>query len=163
MARCFFPHPTLTLLAVDCLNITKLIHKGFSNRVISTSFGHVKNRRSDNANASGASRFRRYRVMLILIWRGLCTWLGSRQDRNLDCVQSYSEERGHPRLRMRHASFVIGEQECAAWVQAMLAAMDEARIPEPAYTTMKDYFEKGASFMMNATPFGGMLRESQTG
>jgi hemoglobin len=75
---------------------------------------------------------------------------------------AYSEERGHPRLRMRHAPFVIGERERDAWVTNMLAAMDEAAIPEPAYTTMKDYFEKGASFMMNATPFGGMLHETKT-
>jgi len=72
---------------------------------------------------------------------------------------TYSEERGHPRLRMRHASFTIGEAERDAWLRNMLAAMDEANIPEPAYSVMKDYFEKGAAFMMNATPFGGMLRE----
>jgi hemoglobin len=75
---------------------------------------------------------------------------------------SYSDERGHPRLRMRHAPFVIGERERDAWLQNMLAAMDEVKIPEPAYSAMKDYFEKGASFMMNATPFGRMLRESNT-
>ena len=75
---------------------------------------------------------------------------------------TYSEERGHPRLRMRHAPYAIGERERDAWVRNMLGAMDEARILEPAYTTLKDYFEKGASFVMNATPFGGMLRESQT-
>jgi hypothetical protein len=38
--------------------------------------------------------------------------------------------------------------------------MDEVGIPEPAYTTWKDYSERGAAFMMNATPFGGMLREA---
>lgn len=72
---------------------------------------------------------------------------------------TYSEERGHPRLRMRHAPFTIGEAERDAWLRNMLAAMDETRIPEPAYSLMKDYFENSAAFMMNATPFGGMLRE----
>ncbi len=72
---------------------------------------------------------------------------------------TYSAERGHPRLRMRHAPYVIGERERDAWLHHMLAALDEAAIPEPAYSTMKDYFGTGANFMMNATPFGGMLRE----
>ncbi len=72
---------------------------------------------------------------------------------------TYAQERGHPRLRMRHAPFVIGQKERDAWVHNMLAALDETQIPEPAYQVMKDYFEQGASFMMNATPFGGMLRE----
>ncbi|SRR5258706_11529121 len=71
---------------------------------------------------------------------------------------TYSEERGHPRLRMRHAPFVIGQAERDAWVAAMLGAMEEAEIAEPAYSEMKSYFENGATFMMNATPLGGMLR-----
>ena len=72
---------------------------------------------------------------------------------------TYAEERGHPRLRMRHMPFVIGEAERDAWLHDMLGALDEVAIPEPAYTAMKDYFEKGAAFMVNASPFGGMLRE----
>lgn len=71
---------------------------------------------------------------------------------------AYSAERGHPRLRMRHAPFVIGQAERDAWVTAMLGAMAEAEIPEPAYSEMKNYFENGATFMMNATPLGGMRR-----
>ncbi len=72
---------------------------------------------------------------------------------------TYSQERGHPRLRMRHAPFVIGQKERDAWIHQMLAALDETQIPEPAYGILKEYFEKSATFMMNATPFGGMLRE----
>jgi hemoglobin len=71
---------------------------------------------------------------------------------------TYSAERGHPRLRMRHAPFTIGQAERDAWITAMLGAMDEAKITEPAYSAMRAYFENGATFMMNATPFGGMLR-----
>jgi len=71
---------------------------------------------------------------------------------------TYSAERGHPRLRMRHAPFVIGQAERDAWVTAMLGAMAEAEIDEPAYSEMKTYFENGATFMMNASPLGGMLR-----
>jgi hemoglobin len=95
------------------------------------------------ADLSGAER--RLRLFLIQYFGGPTT---------------YSDERGHPRLRMRHAPFVIGEAERDAWLRNMLAALDETHIPEPAYSTMKDYFEKSAAFMMNANPFGGMLRES---
>jgi hemoglobin len=62
----------------------------------------------------------------------------------------YSAERGHPRLRMRHAPFVIGQVEREHWIAAMTAAMEEAGIPEPAYSEMKGYFEKTATFLMNA-------------
>jgi hemoglobin len=44
---------------------------------------------------------------------------------------------------MRHAPFVIGERERDAWVQNMLDAMDEAKIPEPAYTTIEFMHNKG--------------------
>src|SRR5258706_265844 len=73
---------------------------------------------------------------------------------------TYSEERGHPRLRMRHAPFVIGKTERDAWLTAMIGAMDETGIAEPAYSVMKEYFLKGADFMMNASPLGGMMRSS---
>ncbi len=75
---------------------------------------------------------------------------------------AYSQERGHPRLRMRHAPFAIGEKERDAWLRNMLAAMDEVGIPEPASGLMKDYFERSAAFMMNASPFGGMLHANKT-
>lgn len=71
---------------------------------------------------------------------------------------TYSAERGHPRLRMRHAPFAIGKAERDAWVAAMLGALDEAAIPEPAYSAMRDYFENAATFMIN-TPLGGLIRE----
>ncbi len=61
----------------------------------------------------------------------------------------YSAERGHPRLRMRHAPFAIGMAERDAWAAAMLAALDEVGIGEPAYTQMRTYFENAATFMIN--------------
>ena len=68
---------------------------------------------------------------------------------------TYSAERGHPRLRMRHAGFVIGQPERDAWITAMLGAMEAAQIAEPAYSAMREYFERGADFMMNIhTPNG---------
>lgn len=61
----------------------------------------------------------------------------------------YAQERGHPRLRMRHAPFPIDSSARDAWVGHMLAAIDEVGIQEPARSQMRDYFERGATFMIN--------------
>lgn len=61
----------------------------------------------------------------------------------------YNEVRGHPRLRMRHAPFAIGQAERDAWVGHMLAAIEEVDIPEPARTQMVAYFERAATHMIN--------------
>lgn len=63
----------------------------------------------------------------------------------------YSQLRGHPRLRMRHAPFPIGPAERDAWLAHMLAALDEAAIPEPARSAMRAYFEMAAPAMINQT------------
>ena len=63
--------------------------------------------------------------------------------------RQYEEQRGHPRLRMRHAPFPIDRAAAAAWLGHMLAAMAEIGIPEPAYSLMKDYFTGAADFMRN--------------
>lgn len=62
---------------------------------------------------------------------------------------TYDEMRGHPRLKMRHAPFKIGETERNAWVGHMLAAIDEVGIQEPARTQMREYFERAGTFMIN--------------
>lgn len=62
---------------------------------------------------------------------------------------TYSSERGHPRLRMRHAPYPITPEMSARWLEHMLAAIDEAGIAEPARSTMRDYFEQGARFLIN--------------
>ena len=61
----------------------------------------------------------------------------------------YSERRGHPRLRMRHMPFVIGQRERDAWLTHMLAAVDELDVPEPAKAEMRRYFADAATFMIN--------------
>ncbi|MBK9942566.1 MAG: globin [Kouleothrix sp.] len=61
----------------------------------------------------------------------------------------YSAQRGHPRLRMRHAPFTIGQAERDAWLGHMLAAIDEAGFAEPARTALREYFERAATFMIN--------------
>jgi hemoglobin len=66
---------------------------------------------------------------------------------------TYSDERGHPRLRMRHAPFVIGEAERDAWLRHMSAALDslvEERDIHPAVeAAMLDYFAMAADGMIN--------------
>ncbi len=62
----------------------------------------------------------------------------------------YSAERGHPRLRMRHAPFQIGPDERDRWLKHMLAALGQVGVPEPAYTVMANYFASTATFLINA-------------
>lgn len=61
----------------------------------------------------------------------------------------YSERRGHPRLRARHLPFPIGRREAETWLGYMLQSIDEAGIPEPARTTMRNYFAYAAHFLIN--------------
>ena len=67
---------------------------------------------------------------------------------------TYSDERGHPRLRMRHAPFVIGEPERDAWMRHMAAALDslvDERDVHPAVEAhLLEYFESAADAMVNA-------------
>lgn len=63
---------------------------------------------------------------------------------------TYSEERGHPRLRMRHAPYTIGERERDAWLRCMRHAMDEVKLPEEYDKAMWEYMERAADFMRNA-------------
>lgn len=67
---------------------------------------------------------------------------------------TYSEQRGHPRLRMRHAPFVIGEAERAAWFAHMARALGESRasgeLGPDDEARMLSYFERAAQHMVNA-------------
>ncbi len=67
---------------------------------------------------------------------------------------TYSERRGHPRLRQRHAPFVISEAERDAWVRHMAAALDGevvARgVPPELEARLLDYFVQTADFLVNA-------------
>ena len=63
---------------------------------------------------------------------------------------TYDAERGHPRLRMRHAPFAIGPEERDRWLVHMGAAVDEAGpVPESARTALLEYFEMAAEAMRN--------------
>lgn len=57
---------------------------------------------------------------------------------------AYSEERGHPRLRMRHFAFDIGTAERDRWLEHMRAAVGEMDPPAEVTQQLLDYFEMGA-------------------
>jgi hemoglobin len=62
---------------------------------------------------------------------------------------TYSERRGHPRLRMRHAPFRVGPVQRDAWLRAMRVAVDEAGLPEPLENELWSYLEMAAHSLMN--------------
>ncbi len=62
----------------------------------------------------------------------------------------YIQERGHPRLRMRHAPFKIGIAERDRWLKLMGQAMKEANIPKSETLNMKVFFDQVAEFLRNA-------------
>lgn len=64
----------------------------------------------------------------------------------------YVETRGHPRLRMRHIPFRIGEAERDRWIALMAAAMDECGTPEEARAFLEPFFTQVADFMRNQPP-----------
>ena len=64
-------------------------------------------------------------------------------------VPRYLEERGHPRLRMRHMPFAIGERERDRWLELMGAAMDEIAVPAEARLWLEPFFAQVADFMRN--------------
>jgi hemoglobin len=77
----------------------------------------------------------RFRLFLIQYWGG---------------PHTYSDNRGHPRLRMRHAPFRIGPIERDAWLRAIRVAVDEAALEEPYRQQLWSYLEAAAHSMMNS-------------
>jgi hemoglobin len=76
----------------------------------------------------------RLRLFLIQYWGG---------------PRTYSDQRGHPRLRMRHAPFPIGGPERDAWLTHMRAAVDELALPEQLDKMLWDYLLMAANSMIN--------------
>ena len=64
--------------------------------------------------------------------------------------RTYSEQRGHPRLRMRHAPFVIGLREHDHWLAAMKVAVDGAGLSEEHRERLWAYLEMAADSMVNS-------------
>lgn len=63
---------------------------------------------------------------------------------------TYSDEKGHPRLRMRHAPFVIGRRERDAWMAAMTDAVRESGVDPEVEERLLAYFAMAADHMINA-------------
>jgi hemoglobin len=62
---------------------------------------------------------------------------------------AYVEERGHPRLRIRHAPFTVDQAARDRWVALMDAALDEAVLPAEAERVLRDFFHNTATFLIN--------------
>ena len=71
----------------------------------------------------------------------LCAWLGG--------PQYYMQKRGHPRLRMRHAPFPIGEDERDQWIDCMADAMNDLGIEGELRAFLDARFAHVADFMRN--------------
>jgi len=62
---------------------------------------------------------------------------------------TYSQERGHPRLRMRHAGFHINRAAHDAWINAMRKAVEGVDIDETHKKVLWSYLEMAAASLVN--------------
>jgi hemoglobin len=62
---------------------------------------------------------------------------------------TYNEKRGHPRLRMRHRPFAIGQAERDAWLRHMTAAVESLELIPAVRKALLDYFETASTAMIN--------------
>ncbi|TME69945.1 MAG: globin [Chloroflexi bacterium] len=62
---------------------------------------------------------------------------------------TYSEQRGHPRLRMRHRPFAIGQAERDAWLGHMTASVESLDLAPAVRKALLDYFETASTAMIN--------------
>ncbi|MHB8503470.1 MAG: globin [Candidatus Acidiferrales bacterium] len=63
--------------------------------------------------------------------------------------QTYSELRGHPRLRLRHQPFAIGYRERELWLGHMTAAVESLELAPAVRKALLDYFETASTAMIN--------------
>jgi hemoglobin len=63
--------------------------------------------------------------------------------------QTYNELRGHPRLRMRHARFVIDEAARDAWLRHMRTSLDELELDPELDVMLWDYLVMAAHSLLN--------------
>ncbi len=61
----------------------------------------------------------------------------------------YLEQRGHPRLRMRHFPFPITQAARNRWLQLMTAAINEADLPAEAGALLLSFFDGTTTFLIN--------------
>jgi hemoglobin len=76
----------------------------------------------------------RLRLFLIQYWGG---------------PHTYSAQRGHPRLRMRHAPYRVDAAARDAWLTHMHRAVQSLDLPSEAADALWDYLERAAYFMVN--------------
>ncbi|QTX04556.1 globin [Agromyces archimandritae] len=77
---------------------------------------------------------RRLRMFLEQYWGGPTT---------------YGEERGHPRLRLRHQPYRINPEARERWLAHMRRAVDSLELPPLVHDTLWDYLERAAHAMVN--------------
>jgi hemoglobin len=61
----------------------------------------------------------------------------------------YSDARGHPRLRMRHAPFAIGPAERDGWYRLMSTALEGSELGGADRTELLAYFDSTATMLLN--------------
>lgn len=64
--------------------------------------------------------------------------------------RTYTETRGHPRLRARHAEFRIDVEARDHWLSHMRAALDDLGLPAEADSTIWSYLTRGADVLVNS-------------
>jgi hemoglobin len=64
--------------------------------------------------------------------------------------RTYSDQRGHPRLRMRHAPFKVGPIERDAWLRCMRVAVDESDLDDAHRDQLWQYLTYAAASMVNS-------------
>jgi hemoglobin len=64
----------------------------------------------------------------------------------------YSSERGHPRLRMRHAAFPVTPEAALRWAELMAASIRELRFPSDVEALLLDYVVRATPTLINRLP-----------
>jgi hemoglobin len=82
-------------------------------------------------------------------WQGAEERLAGFLIYRLGGVQTYIQDRGHPRLRMRHFPFKIGVAERDRWLQLMGSAIEEVQFPEPTRSVLMQFFAGTADMLRN--------------
>ncbi|WP_310964247.1 globin [Nocardioides terrisoli] len=84
----------------------------------------------------------RFRMFLVQYWGGPTT---------------YSEQRGHPRLRMRHAPYAVTPTAKQHWLRHFRAALDDVGLSPEQDAQFWDYILHAAQFMVNSPDEGGVV------
>ncbi|WP_051992336.1 globin [Mobilicoccus pelagius] len=63
--------------------------------------------------------------------------------------KTYSELRGHPRLRMRHVDFAVTPSQRDRWLRHMLAAVETVDLDPQADAALRDYLHRAADMLVN--------------